>query len=442
MCVYSASASEENVKQADVSMVLGAIKSELAVYSLMDIRWTCDMPTTLVLDCAENSLISATLSERLIDILGDTQIVFQRSKIDNSTDEAGVLFLPGNSSVFVPFLADPREVRASAAYKFGDDVFGKHVAPAGFCNEVVLALLKHRDTFWQISLTAGMFALFNLGEPSHGHVADLQNADYFIGIPVCILKGSLSFRIRFYHISSHIGDDFVGALLSYPGEYAKQIEWGEKPVRQYINSKMISELRLMTEPLLALLKRLGLNERYNRLSTTGTAETWNLSDILSCLNIDMLSSEERALVHAYKNLALGWVFGNKPSYEVLDSFMSMQINARLRVYIGIGIYIRNNPSIDQGKGFWQFGAEWRVIPGIKIKKSLYCQLFSAFNVQYNDMHCWQGNVTYMCGIEMSKAPGMGNKVRLFIVYHNGFSESGMFRYGKESSFSTGISYGV
>lgn len=57
----------------------------------------------------------------------------------------------------------------------------------------------------QVSISGALFAQFNLDAPS----ADLVNADYIIGIPVTYRHGPWSSRIRLYHQSSHLGDEFL-----------------------------------------------------------------------------------------------------------------------------------------------------------------------------------------------------------------------------------------
>lgn len=57
----------------------------------------------------------------------------------------------------------------------------------------------------QVSLSAGVFAQFDLGTKSY----DLLNADYMIGIPVTWRHGRNSARVRLYHQSSHLGDEYL-----------------------------------------------------------------------------------------------------------------------------------------------------------------------------------------------------------------------------------------
>jgi len=57
----------------------------------------------------------------------------------------------------------------------------------------------------QLSLSAGVFAQFDLGTQSY----DLLNADYMVGIPLTIRRGRTSMRLRIYHQSSHLGDEYL-----------------------------------------------------------------------------------------------------------------------------------------------------------------------------------------------------------------------------------------
>jgi hypothetical protein len=57
----------------------------------------------------------------------------------------------------------------------------------------------------QLSLAAGVFAQFDLGVASY----DLLNADYVVALPLTMRKGPLSTRVRIYHQSSHLGDEYL-----------------------------------------------------------------------------------------------------------------------------------------------------------------------------------------------------------------------------------------
>jgi hypothetical protein len=57
----------------------------------------------------------------------------------------------------------------------------------------------------QLSLSGGVFAQFDLRAASF----DLINADYVVGLPATGRFSGFSFRIRPYHQSSHLGDEYV-----------------------------------------------------------------------------------------------------------------------------------------------------------------------------------------------------------------------------------------
>jgi hypothetical protein len=124
-------------------------------------------------------------------------------------DEAmGFVPLP-EGDVFCPLIADPK-----AAYSYVSYVRGTSSSPLG----TDLGSVGVGDRFglarWngprpgeglQISVEGGVFAQFDLNTSSY----DLINADYLIGAPVTFRWRGLSARVRLYHQSSHLGDEFV-----------------------------------------------------------------------------------------------------------------------------------------------------------------------------------------------------------------------------------------
>lgn len=63
---------------------------------------------------------------------------------------------------------------------------------------------------WQVSLLTGVFSQFNMDAST----TELINTDFIVGIPVSWRSGKWSTRARYYHQSSHLGDEF---LLGRPG---------------------------------------------------------------------------------------------------------------------------------------------------------------------------------------------------------------------------------
>jgi hypothetical protein len=57
----------------------------------------------------------------------------------------------------------------------------------------------------QLDLVGSIFAQFDVGAPSN----DLINADYLIGLPLTFRRSGFSTRVRIYHQSSHLGDEYL-----------------------------------------------------------------------------------------------------------------------------------------------------------------------------------------------------------------------------------------
>lgn len=61
------------------------------------------------------------------------------------------------------------------------------------------------DDGWQVSVFAAAFSQFNLDGPSN----DLINTDYQVGVPFSFRREPFSLRARFFHQSSHLGDELL-----------------------------------------------------------------------------------------------------------------------------------------------------------------------------------------------------------------------------------------
>ncbi|NGX62330.1 MAG: hypothetical protein K940chlam9_01827 [Chlamydiae bacterium] len=122
------------------------------------------------------------------------------------------IWFPQNTLLFQPLIADPRQVMNAASLRFNDNVVGKYVGAPSFGDDFIVIRLK--DILWwrgdmDLGVEAGIFAVFDLDHPE----ACLVNTDFFIAALVTYAYEKWSYRFRFWHLSSHIGDEF---LLSNP----------------------------------------------------------------------------------------------------------------------------------------------------------------------------------------------------------------------------------
>jgi Protein of unknown function (DUF1207) len=126
------------------------------------------------------------------------------------------LWFPQAQELFAPLVADPRQIRFSSGWRFHDDVFMTAVASATFGD--TFPIYRWLDVgCWhgdlQIGIEAGVWAVFQFEKDPYAHEdgddVALINADYYVGFPLTYAACDWSFRLRIYHISSHLGDEFM-----------------------------------------------------------------------------------------------------------------------------------------------------------------------------------------------------------------------------------------
>jgi hypothetical protein len=122
-------------------------------------------------------------------------------------------WMPEDPPLWRPFLADPRAAVYSAAWRFNDNALEKNTIPVSFA-DYFPAYRWH--CVWpyggdmEIGLEGGVWAVF---DPLH-ESSPLMDADYYVGVPIVYACDNWAFRLRGYHISTHLGDEF---LLNHPG---------------------------------------------------------------------------------------------------------------------------------------------------------------------------------------------------------------------------------
>jgi hypothetical protein len=134
-----------------------------------------------------------------------------RCGVGSPAGERGYVPLP-RGDVFCPLVADPKAIRSFASYlrhESGDNLADAEldIASVGIGDSFGLGRWTGRNAGdgVQLSATAGVFAQFDLGTDSY----DLLNSDFIVGLPLTIRKGWFSTRLRLYHQSSHLGDEYL-----------------------------------------------------------------------------------------------------------------------------------------------------------------------------------------------------------------------------------------
>ena len=125
----------------------------------------------------------------------------------------GVWF-PQLTVLYPPMVANPMETMYSAAYHIGDQVIGTKAIAVSLGDN--FPIFRWRHVFWaegdlQIDIQSGIWSVFNMGvkdNPNH-EISELVNTDFLVGIPLSYAFDKWAFRLRAYHISSHLGDEYI-----------------------------------------------------------------------------------------------------------------------------------------------------------------------------------------------------------------------------------------
>lgn len=119
-----------------------------------------------------------------------------------------ITWMPETPPLFKPMMANPRQVVYSVGWRYNDKTFAEHIVDVSYADWFaffrICNLIFPGDAF-QFDLEGGLWAIFD----HLNYSAPLINADYFVGGLFTYAYDCWSFRSRFYHISSHIGDEFL-----------------------------------------------------------------------------------------------------------------------------------------------------------------------------------------------------------------------------------------
>lgn len=106
--------------------------------------------------------------------------------------------------LFTPLVADPQEPGFFATYLFARSPhLARRVGSVGLGQTI--GVLRPHSGRWQLAVAAGVFSQFDLASTTN----HLMNTDYIVGVPISYRWGAQSARIRLYHQSSHLGEEFL-----------------------------------------------------------------------------------------------------------------------------------------------------------------------------------------------------------------------------------------
>ena len=125
-------------------------------------------------------------------------------------------FLDQHHQAFSPLLADPRELQLSlrAIEPVGRTLQGEVAAGAYF--SLFTAPLNPSGAFFQWSMGGGIFSRFELVSTQK----DLEVTDYDASMPLDFRYDRRSTRVMPFHVSSHLGDDYIKRTGILPEKYS------------------------------------------------------------------------------------------------------------------------------------------------------------------------------------------------------------------------------
>lgn len=133
---------------------------------------------------------------------------------DSYRDRRGAWF-PQAYLLFQTLVGATRQVVFGCSMRFNDAAFGQAIAYVSF-GEVFPIYRWYGVGPWcadvQLDIEAAVWSLFEWTKQKgviQGDACALVDADYYVGLPLSYAVRCWSFRLRLYHISCHLGDEFL-----------------------------------------------------------------------------------------------------------------------------------------------------------------------------------------------------------------------------------------
>ena len=150
--------------------------------------------------------LSVALGSPLVAQSGDSYA--SRCGVAGPPAERGSYLPLPRGDVFCQLIADPKATRSFAGYQRGNETdLATNIAAVGIADQ--FSFFRADATVpgngVQLGIAGGVFAQFDIRSASY----DLLNADYMVGLPLTFRWGRFSGRVRPYHQSSHLGDEFL-----------------------------------------------------------------------------------------------------------------------------------------------------------------------------------------------------------------------------------------
>jgi hypothetical protein len=206
-----------------------------------------------------NDLLSKSIISFVRDLPGvqsvevrelSSEEVSMRQKYTEKPQVGGVWF-PQLTVLFPPLVADPRQPTYSVNVRVADRVVGHWGVAVSLGDD--FPIFRWHDVFrWsgdmQIGIEAGVWAVFDFThhpKGDNGDTCELVNTDYFVGVPLTYAVDRWAYRLRIYHISGHLGDEF---LVDHPRFLRKRKNPSYEAIDFFGSYQLSSGIRLYAGP--------------------------------------------------------------------------------------------------------------------------------------------------------------------------------------------------
>jgi hypothetical protein len=137
---------------------------------------------------------------------------FSRAADQASLKDAGSSgrWFPQSTILYPTQLANPLQVAFAGGFRARGSIAGSISTPVTFGDQFPLrrwsnvTIGKHTGDM-QLEIEGAVFGIFNQAKYS----SPLINADYYVGLPLTYAYDRWAHRLRIYHISSHLGDEYM-----------------------------------------------------------------------------------------------------------------------------------------------------------------------------------------------------------------------------------------
>lgn len=150
------------------------------------------------------------------------------------------IWLPECPPAMSPFLADPRQINMSGGWRFHDRIISQEVIDFSFGD--IFPVYRWINIWYfggdlQFDIEGGVWDVFAPLEEN----SPMVNADYYMGFPVTYVFGKWAIRLRGYHISTHLGDEF---LCENPDFIKERKNFSSEFLDLFVSHQFTNDIRL------------------------------------------------------------------------------------------------------------------------------------------------------------------------------------------------------